>query len=184
MCNSLSLPFLSPSLSHPCQVLLWKDFTPTLPWGEGKKNLKSGRGNTVTFLMCPESVTSTGLWAGPNSWGVDPQGWYGSSVGLTEGLREVPALRVSSQQALYEIMAEVKAVPTAKVHWVPSVRQVMFNLTLPTTLRGPCNRCFHFASEDAESQRGQDHTVNTRQSWGVVALEVQLLSWLSVTALY
>ena len=30
----------------------------------------------------------------------------------------------------------------------------MFNLTLPTILRGPCYHCFHFASEDTESQRG------------------------------
>ena len=65
MCSSLSLPFFSPSLSHPLQVLLWKDFTPTLPWGEGKKDLKSGKANTVTFLVCPPSVTSPGLWSWP-----------------------------------------------------------------------------------------------------------------------
>lgn len=70
----------------------------------------------MTFLMCPPSVTSPGLWSWPQLLAGGPPGLVWEFSGADKWPEGGASLESELSTALYEVMAEGKAVPTAKVH--------------------------------------------------------------------
>lgn len=192
MCNSLSTPFLSPSLSHPhLEFFFGKGFylcIYLLGGKEEKRSLKkSGRGSCSDFPHVPPSLwhpwtLSWPLSAPWNGW-TPRAGVLGVQQGLTEKPKGGASLEDDVWQALCEIMAEVKGTNMGGSSFQRCllVLKVIFNVIYNSPTRSMLS-LFPFCPGRCRSWGDPGSpALNTKAELGSLALEVQLLEPDSVT---